>query len=153
MSKAPIAVMQNENGEITAFMNIMPVYQESTISIDLMRHLPDEPSGEIDVMFIHLFEWAKQEGYRYFNLGMAPLSNVGNAKQSFLGERIAAAVFNNVRYLYGFKGLRDFKNKYYPEWSGKYLAYRKSYSLASAMIQVVRLIGGKKKKLKLLKGK
>lgn len=153
LSKAPVAVMRNENEKVTAFMNIMPVYQDDTISIDLMRHLPDEPSGEIDVMFIHLFEWAREEGYRYFNLGMAPLSNVGNAKQSFLGERIAAAVFNNVRYLYGFQGLRDFKNKYYPQWSGKYLAYRKSYSLATAMIQVVRLIGGKKKKLKLLKGK
>lgn len=147
LSKAPIAVMKNSEGKITAFMTIMPVYQEDVISIDLMRHLPDEPSGEIDVMFIHLFQWAKEQGYRYFNLGMAPLSNVGNMKKAFLGERIAAAVFNNVQYLYGFKGLRDFKNKYYPKWSGKYLAYRSSYSLASAMIQVVRLIGGKKRRV------
>lgn len=145
LSKAPIATLTNEKGELVAFMNVMPVYQDETISVDLMRFLPNVPSGTMDVMFIYLFQWAKERGYRYFNLGMAPLANVGKTKHSFFCERIGATVFTNVRKMYRFSGLRKFKNKYYPVWSGKYLAYRKSYSLASVMIHITKLVnkGGK----------
>lgn len=145
LSKAPIAILTSEKGEIVAFMNLMPVYQKQTISVDLMRTLPEAPSGTMDVMFIHLFNWAKEREYRYFNMGMAPLANVGKTKHSFFCERIGAEVFTNVRNMYKFSGLRKFKNKYYPEWSGKYLAYQKSYSLVSVMINISKLVnkGGK----------
>ncbi|MCJ7842789.1 phosphatidylglycerol lysyltransferase domain-containing protein [Lederbergia sp. NSJ-179] len=140
LSNAPIAVLKDADGEIIAFMNIMPTYQDGSISVDLMRYLPTAPSGVNDVLFIYLFRWAKEKGYRHFNLGMAPLSNVGFTKHSFLRERMASAVFHNVRYMYKFSGLRDFKNKYHPNWSGKYLAYRNKYSLASTMILVTKMI-------------
>ncbi|WP_159457786.1 bifunctional lysylphosphatidylglycerol flippase/synthetase MprF [Virgibacillus dakarensis] len=145
LARTPIAVLRDKEGTMIAFMNIMPTYQEGVVSVDLMRYLPDAPGGATDVMFIHLFQWAKEKGYTKFNIGMAPLSNVGCTKHSFLRERIAEAVFNNIRYMYKFSGLRNFKNKYHPEWSGKYLAYRKNYSLASIMLQITKLIskGGK----------
>ncbi|MDY0410345.1 phosphatidylglycerol lysyltransferase domain-containing protein [Paracerasibacillus soli] len=73
------------------------------------------PSGTIDALFIYLLQWAKEQPYQYFNLGMAPLSNVGQQEHAFLGERVAATIFNNVHYIYGFQGLRNFKNKYNPE--------------------------------------
>ena len=79
-------------------------------------------------------------------MGMAPLSNVGTAFTSFWSERIAAVIFNNVRYMYSFSGLRAFKEKYKPEWRGKYLAYRKNRSLSVTMILVTRLIGKTKKR-------
>lgn len=103
----------------------MPMYQEGEISIDLMRHMHDAPNGMMDALFIHLFQWAKEKGYKSFNMGMAPLSNVGTFHQSFLTERLASVIFNNVRYMYSFSGLRSFKQKYKPEWRGKYLAYKK----------------------------
>ncbi|GAA3332430.1 hypothetical protein GCM10020331_092520 [Ectobacillus funiculus] len=80
--------------------------------MDLMRYSPEAPNGIMDAMLLHLFEWAKQEGYQYFNIGMAPLSNVGISPHSFWSERVAAAIFfNNVRYMYSFSGLRYFKEK------------------------------------------
>lgn len=145
MQKAPIAVLKDEDGEIVAFMNIMPMYQEGEISIDLMRYSHNAPKGIMDALFIHLFQWGKEQGYTAFNMGMAPLSNVGTSFQSFWTERLAAVIFNNVSYIYSFSGLRSFKEKYKPEWRGKYLAYRKNRSLPATMFLVTRLIGRREK--------
>jgi phosphatidylglycerol lysyltransferase len=145
IDRAPVAVLKNREGHIVAFTTLMPVYQPNVISVDLMRYLPGSPSGIMDAMFLHLFEWAKENGYEHFNMGMAPLSNVGISPHSFWSERIAAVIFNNVRYMYSFSGLRKFKEKYKPVWIGKYLAYRKNHSLPGTMLVVTRLIGKQKK--------
>lgn len=145
ISRAPIATLSDAEGKIIAFTTFMPVYQDGELSIDLMRYYPDAPSGVMDAIFIHLFQWAKEKNYHSFNIGMAPLSNVGLSAQSFWSERVAAAIFNNVRYTYSFSGLRHFKEKYKPSWSGKYLAYRKNHSLPITMLAVTNLIGKRKK--------
>ncbi|AGN35368.1 putative phosphatidylglycerol lysyltransferase MprF [Bacillus paralicheniformis ATCC 9945a] len=145
LQKAPIAVLKSEEGEIVAFMNIMPMYREGEISIDLMRYSKKAPKGIMDALFIYLFQWGKEQGYTAFNMGMAPLSNVGTSFQSFWTERLAAVIFNNVSYMYSFSGLRSFKEKYKPVWRGKYLAYRKNRSLPVTMILVTRLIGRRTK--------
>ncbi|MGE6204757.1 bifunctional lysylphosphatidylglycerol flippase/synthetase MprF [Guptibacillus hwajinpoensis] len=145
LNKSEIAVMK-ENDRIIAFTSLMPVYDNNkTVSVDLMRFLHDAPSGTMDVMFLSLFEWAKSEGYERFNLGMAPLSNVGQSKFSFLSERIAAQIFLHGHIFYHFQGLRKFKGKYAHTWERKYLAYRKKSSLPFTMAQVSLLIGRKRK--------
>ncbi|MDM5154090.1 bifunctional lysylphosphatidylglycerol flippase/synthetase MprF [Bacillus sp. DX1.1] len=144
MSRAPIATLSDADGKIIAFTTFMPVYQSGELSIDLMRYYPDAPGGIMDAIFIHLFQWAKENEYHSFNIGMAPLSNVGLSAQSFWSERVAAAIFNNVRYTYSFSGLRHFKEKYKPTWSGKYLAFRKNHSLPITMLAVTKLIGKRK---------
>ena len=144
ISRAPIATLSDADGKIIAFTTFMPVYQDGSLSVDLMRYYPDAPSGIMDAIFIHLFQWAKENEYHSFNIGMAPLSNVGLSTQSFWSERVAAAIFNNVRYTYSFSGLRHFKEKYKPAWSGKYLAFRKNHSLPITMLSVTKLIGKRK---------
>ncbi len=144
ISRAPIATLSDAEGKIIAFTTFMPVYQSGILSVDLMRYYPDAPSGIMDAIFIHLFHWAKENEYHSFNIGMAPLSNVGLSTQSFWSERVAAAIFNNVRYTYSFSGLRHFKEKYKPAWSGKYLAFRKNHSLPITMLSVTKLIGKRK---------
>ncbi|MBO9128304.1 bifunctional lysylphosphatidylglycerol flippase/synthetase MprF [Bacillus sp. 165] len=140
INRAPVAVLRNKEGQIGAFVTLMPAYRDCYISVDLMRHHQKAPSGIMDAMFIHLFHWAKQEGYRFFNIGMAPLSNVGISPHSFWSEKVAAAIFNNVRYTYSFSGLRSFKDKYKPNWSGKYLAFQKNHSLPATMLSLTKLI-------------
>ncbi|WP_416826779.1 bifunctional lysylphosphatidylglycerol flippase/synthetase MprF [Ectobacillus polymachus] len=145
LNRSPVATLSNNKGKIVSFVSILPVYQPNKVAIDLMRYSHDAPSGVMDAMFLHLFEWAKNNGYMQFNMGMAPLSNVGISPHSFWMERVAAAVYNNIRYMYSFSGLRQFKEKYNPTWSGKYLAYRKNRSLFATMLVITRLIGNKKK--------
>ncbi|EIJ78907.1 putative lysylphosphatidylglycerol synthetase MprF [Bacillus methanolicus PB1] len=140
LSKAPVAILRDKDERLMAFASIMPAYQNGVLSIDLMRYLPNGPGGLMDALFIHLFDWAKEKGYHTFNMGMAPLSKVGETRNSFLRERIAANVFENIQYMYSFAGLRKFKEKYGPQWEPRYMVYSKYQSLPLKMIAVGRLI-------------
>ena len=106
-----------------------------------MRFLPNSPSGTMDFIFLSLFDWAKEKGYTKFNLGMAPLSNVGLSKYSFFSEKVASQIYLHGQVFYHFQGLRKFKEKYHVSWVPKYLAYRKKSSLPITMAQVTLLIG------------
>ncbi|WP_233505419.1 bifunctional lysylphosphatidylglycerol flippase/synthetase MprF [Sporosarcina sp. BI001-red] len=145
LNTAQVAVLRNEDG-IIGFASLMPMYDNGErISIDLMRYNPDAPSGTMDFIFLSLFEWAKEEGYHVFNIGMSPLSNVGKSRYSFLSEKIAAQIFLHGQYFYHFQGLKNFKQKYADSWEAKYVAYRKKSSLPFTIAQITLLIGRKGK--------
>ncbi|MBC1419311.1 bifunctional lysylphosphatidylglycerol flippase/synthetase MprF [Listeria fleischmannii] len=144
LEQAGIAVAKNKDGEIVAFANLMPAYNDELTSIDLMRYGKDAPSGMMDFLFIHLFEDAKEQGYQVFNMGMAPLANVGESKYAFLGERMAGLVYRYSQGFYGFKGLRNYKAKYVNVWVQKFVAYRKRSSIAFTMLQLMLLVGKKR---------
>jgi phosphatidylglycerol lysyltransferase len=141
LNKAPIALVKDRNNRIIGFMSMMYVYDDNqTISVDLMRFRPDVESGSVDFLFLSLMDWAKEQGYRRFNMGMAPLANVGLSRFSFLSEKIAAQIFLHGHFFYHFQGLRKFKEKYTNIWEPKYLAYRKKSSLPFIMAQITLLI-------------
>lgn len=145
LNKAPIAIVRNERKQILGFMSIMHVYDDyQTISVDLMRFKPEAASGAVDFLFLCLFDWAKEQGYDRFNMGMAPLANVGLSRFSFLSEKIAAQIFLNGHFFYHFQGLRKFKEKYTNIWEPKYLAYRRKSSLPIIMAQITMLISKKR---------
>ncbi|CRK83738.1 lysyltransferase [Neobacillus massiliamazoniensis] len=145
LNKAPIAIAKDKENRILGFLSIMYVYDDDqTISVDLMRMRPDAPSGTIDFLFLSLLEWAKEQDYKRFNMGMAPLANVGLSRFSFLSEKIAAQIFLHGHFLYHFRGLRKFKEKYTNNWEPKYLAYRRKSSLPFTMAQITLLISKKR---------
>ena len=145
LNKSELAILKDNGTQIIAFTSLMPVYDNNEkISVDLMRFKRSSPSGTMDFIFLSLFEWAKEEGYKNFNLGMAPLSNVGISKFSFLGEKIASHIYLHGHFFYHFQGLRKFKEKYADSWESKYLAYRRKSSLPFTMAQVALLIGKKR---------
>ncbi|KAB2333181.1 bifunctional lysylphosphatidylglycerol flippase/synthetase MprF [Cytobacillus depressus] len=145
LNKSDIAILKDTIGNIIGFASLMPVYDKNhTISVDLMRFKPGSPSGTMDFIFLSLFVWLQEKGYKHFNLGMAPLSNVGLSKFSFFTEKVAAQIYLHGHFFYHFQGLRKFKEKYEVTWVPKYLAYRKKSSLPITMAQVTLLIGKSK---------
>lgn len=137
LARGPIAVVKNEEGNIVAFANIMPTYSKEIGTIDLMRYDRSVPNGVMDYLFIQLFNYMKEEQIEYFDLGMAPLANVGTSRKSFLQERIAFLIFNFGSTLYSFQGLKDYKEKYASAWKPKYTLYSRDSSLIITMIQLL----------------
>ena len=86
-------------------------------------------------MFINLIEYGKEKGYEIFNMGMAPLANVGLSKYAFWNEKLALQFYENGQALYSFKGLRRFKEKFSHNWEYKYIAYRRNTSILITVIQ------------------
>ncbi|AZB44001.1 bifunctional lysylphosphatidylglycerol flippase/synthetase MprF [Bacillus sp. FJAT-42376] len=144
IQQAPVAVLRNAAGTMMAFATIMPVYDSETISIDLMRHSSEVPSGTMDMIFISIILDMKEQGYKWFNLGMAPLSNVGQNKYAFWSERAAARIYKHGQYFYQFEGIRKYKEKFASRWEPKYLAFSGRSTLPVTMLQLSRLIQTKK---------
>ncbi|QAY67677.1 bifunctional lysylphosphatidylglycerol flippase/synthetase MprF [Paenibacillus protaetiae] len=137
---APIAVLRDNEGRVAAFASLMPVYDKGvSVQIDLMRHRKGL-NGVMDVLFVHLLEWAKAEGYETFNLGMAPLASVGESSYSYRGERLARWVFLKGNQFYGFQGIRRFKEKFDPEWEPRYLAFPQNSLFLKLIMQITRMI-------------
>ncbi|WP_310830641.1 bifunctional lysylphosphatidylglycerol flippase/synthetase MprF [Paenibacillus pedocola] len=141
MQLAPVALLRGAEGRIAAFASIAPCYDGgTTVSIDLMRHRKDTPNGTMDYLFVHLLEWAKSQGYAWFNLGNAPLSSVGQNPGALREEKVARLVFVRGGHWYGFAGLRRYKEKFNPQWEPRYLAYPASLILPILTMDLVRLV-------------
>lgn len=140
LNRAPVAVIRNHDGAIVSFATAMPTGTKETTSIDLMRSSEEAPSGIMDGVFVNLFQQAQADGFQYFNMGMAPLANVGTNDYSFLEEKMAHLVYKYGYRFYGFQGLRSYKNKYVTNWVPKYVAYRKKNSLLFTMLQLLMVV-------------
>lgn len=148
LSLSEIAIVKNSEGEIKAFANLMPMYDNNeTISVDLIRFKEIDVNGIMDFLLVKIFEYGKEHGYRKFNMGLAPLSNVGESKYAFLREKIAYQIFQYGNMLYSFSGLKNFKKKYASIWENRYIAYRKNYSILSCVSNVLLIVSRPTKKI------
>lgn len=143
LNKAPVAVIRNVSNEIVGFCTLMYTNYNQSVSIDLIRWNKDIDISMMDALYIHMLLWAKEEGYKQFNMGMATLSNVGLNKHAYLREKFAAKVFENMNSLYSFQGLRNYKQKFAPDWEPRYLVYRKYSSLLWNLVRVSLTINHK----------
>ncbi|MFN3557683.1 MAG: GNAT family N-acetyltransferase [Brevundimonas sp.] len=139
LALTPIAVVR-QGGRIIAFANLMP--GGDRLAVDLMRFTPDAPPGVMDYMFIHAIQWARGAGYRWLDLGRAPLAGLENRRLAPVFARVGALVFEEGGALYGFAGLRAWKAKFAPEWRPCFIAAPASTPLALALLDVALLTSG-----------
>ena len=134
---SPIAIAKDKNNQIIAFANIIPTYNDKEGTIDLMRYKKDSPPGVMDFLFISLFRYMLGIGLTSFNLGMAPLSNVGTSRKSFIQERIAYFVYEFGSHFYSFRGLRYYKEKFATNWVSYYTLYSRNSFIIYVMIALL----------------
>ena len=139
LKRFPAAIVRKDDKTI-AFANIWLGAEKEELSVDLMRHLPEAPPGVMEYLFIELMLWGKQEGYRWFNLGMAPLSGLDSRALAPLWSRVGAFIFRYGEYFYNFQGLRQYKEKFDPEWKPKYLAFPGGLVLPRILADLASLI-------------
>jgi len=141
LSRFPAAIVRKD-GKITAFANIWVGAEKEELSLDLMRCLPDAPEGVMDFLFVELMLWGKKEGYRWFNLGMAPLSGLESRILAPIWYRIGAFIFRHGEHFYNFQGLRQYKEKFDPVWEPRYLASHGGLALPTILTNLASLIAG-----------
>ena len=137
----PIALVRVA-GTPVAFANLWPTASCEELSVDLMRFSPDAPNGTMDYLFVELMLWGKAQGYRWFNLGMAPLSGLETRALAPIWQRLGGFVYRHGEAFYNFEGLRRYKNKFDPEWEPRYLASPRGLQLPAALLDLSTLISG-----------
>lgn len=141
LKQGPVAVVRQE-GKIVAFANLLLGANKKELSVDLMRYRPDAPVNLMEYLFLQLMLWGRQEGYRWFNLGMAPFSGFDNRALAPLWHRLGAFMFRHGEHFYNFQGLRRYKEKFSPQWTPKYLACPGGLVLPRILANVASLIAG-----------
>ena len=138
VERFPVALLYDSNGQTVAFVTLASNYRK-TLIIDLMRKIPNTENGTMDFLFIQIMRWAKNHDYQSCSLGMAPLANVGNSKDSLFSEKMIHFLSSYGKSSYNIKGLKEFKSKFASVWEPKYLAYKGTF-LPIALIQLYLVI-------------
>jgi phosphatidylglycerol lysyltransferase len=128
-------------GKIVAFANLWCA-ASTELSVDLMRYGDGAPKGVIDFLLIECMLWGKANGYRWFNLGMAPLSGLEEHALAPTWHKLGRMVQRYGEMFYHFEGLRKYKEKFAPVWRPRYLAAPDGFAMAGALLDVTALISG-----------
>jgi phosphatidylglycerol lysyltransferase len=140
LATSPCAVVR-QHGRIIAFANIWQAADGQEISIDLMRFVPEAPSGTMDYLIVETILWAKAKGAAWFDLGMAPLAGLPEHRLASLWSKFGRIAVRHGGRLYNFQGLRAFKAKFEPTWRPSYLLYP-GISLGHVLPDITALIAG-----------
>ncbi|MBF5045975.1 bifunctional lysylphosphatidylglycerol flippase/synthetase MprF [Aggregicoccus sp. 17bor-14] len=139
LAEGPVAVARKD-GELVAFANVWAPAERGELSVDLMRHLPHAPRGCMEFLFVELMLWGRAQGYARFNLGMAPFSGLEGHALAPLWHRLGNLLFQHGEHFYNFQGLRQYKEKFDPVWTPRYLAYPGALALPRVLTHVAALV-------------
>lgn len=141
VSRFPAAIVRRQ-GEIVAFANLWIAPGARELSIDLMRYGENAPSAVMDGLLVELMLWGKANGFASLSLGMAPLAGLERRRLAPAMSRLGALVFERGGGLYGFEGLRQFKEKFRPRWEPLFLAASSRLDAAFTLGRVALLTSG-----------
>lgn len=108
-------------GRIVAFATVWLSGRHAEAEVDLMRYGSAAPQSVMRYLIAEFMLWAKAQGYSEFNLGMVPLAGIRTGTVTPLWNQLASAVRRSGERYYNFKGLREFKEWFHPEWEPSYL--------------------------------
>ena len=139
LCEGPLALARL-GGRPVAFANLWAPAAKDELSLDLMRHLPDAPRGTMDFLFAKVMAWGSAQGYRRFSLGMAPFSGLPERALAPLWARLGARLFRHGEHFYNFRGVRQYKEKFHPVWTPRYLAAPGRLALPRVLAAVATLV-------------
>ena len=138
LKKHTIITVENREEKVAAFLNIIPDFKKEEATYDLMRKTPDTPNGIMDFIMVELFNYLKSQGYSGVNLGFAPMSGIDDPHT--FQERSMRFAYEKIKTFSHYKGLRNYKEKFFPVWYNKYLIYADSYDLLQVPSVLTKVI-------------
>jgi phosphatidylglycerol lysyltransferase len=137
-----IIIVRAPGGLVSAFANILDEYKKNEVTVDLMRRRPEIENGMMEFLITSAILWAKEKGYETFDLGLSPLSPGDQEKGNNAIEKALRFIYRHINYFYNFRGLHNFKEKFDPEWSPRYLIYPGIVYLPAATLAIIRADAG-----------
>jgi phosphatidylglycerol lysyltransferase len=130
------------NGRPTAFASIWRAASGRQGAIDLMRFDPAASPYSMEYLFTKLLLWAKEQGFEWLGLGMAPLSGMEGRDLAPLWHRFGSMIFKLGEHFYNFRGLRLFKDKFKPKWEPRYIVCQGGLAPLRILSDATVLIAG-----------
>ena len=126
-------------GQPVAYANYLPSFKSKTASIDHMRFMPDTSSVAMHFLLMQATLQALESGFAHFNLGFVPLAKLGTTENHVAGRLLALLRRLGSRF-YSSTGLEQFKGKFEPDWTPRYISYQGGMRQLPAAINGLRQI-------------
>ncbi|MGO4875395.1 phosphatidylglycerol lysyltransferase domain-containing protein [Pedobacter psychrotolerans] len=134
-----ILTIEDQEEKIYAFLNLIPDYAPGEATYDMIRKETDAPNGILDMLLAKTFLYLKEQGYSSVNMGLAPLSGIDGVDVT---QKTIKYAYDHLKIFAQFKGLRRYKEKFYPTWKKKYLIYSHHYHLLQVPRALKRISEG-----------
>lgn len=141
MKRSALGVVR-KGDDIVAFVTLWCSGEKAEVESDLMRYNAAAPPGVMRYALIEAMNWARDEGYSWFNLGAAPLSGIRVSAVTPVWNQLSALVSKTGERYYNFQGLRNFKDWFYPEWEPMYLVSPGGTKRGIILANIASLISG-----------
>ncbi len=128
------------NNQIVAFAVILSSPNKDQIILDLMRYHRDAPANIMDFMIIDLIIKARDQGYRWFNLGTAPISGFKNHPLKPIWSRVSVLMYQQHGNSRDVTTIRDQDARFDPEWQPKYIVTPGTHKLPHVLDDIAKLI-------------
>ncbi len=132
-----IMLARGPDGEIAGFANIIPSYRLPQGNFDMLRYRA-EPKAIADFLYVSLINYFREEGYQGMNLGLAPFSGLEDESGQSAAARAMRLLYRRGSFLFRYRGLREFKEKFGPVWEPRYLVYSGDLQLPGIALAVTR---------------
>lgn len=136
------AVMRQE-GRIVAFANLWRGADLNELSVDLMRYRRGVSNILMEAFFVELILYGKEQGYRWFNLGAAPLAGLVDHPLASTWNRLGTMIYRRGDEFFNFEGLRNFKQQFGPVWTPQYVACPGGLRIPQVLMDIAALISGR----------
>lgn len=129
-------------GEMIAFTNLLETNTKQITTVDLIQHLPDAPKFTIEYLLVATALKLKEEGIKYFSLGLSPVSELKPNKNAPLSLRLGSLAFRRSYSFYNVAGVSRFKEKFHPNLETRYIAIPPGVDPFIILTDIAALISG-----------
>ncbi len=140
LKEQTIITVEDNEERVYAFLNLVPDYAPGEATYDLIRKVHDAPNGVLDLLMAKTLLYMKEQGFTSANLGLAALSGIEGDN---LAEKTIRYAYQNLKAFGHFKGLRKYKEKFFPRWEKKFLVYNYDFHLLQVPNALRRVSEGK----------
>jgi phosphatidylglycerol lysyltransferase len=147
-------VATTSSGKVCAFVTFIPLYGfltcEATATgnqsrvqgwgwtLDLMRRLPDAPSGVIELLLVRAIERFRSCEAQVVSLGLVPIADTRQEMTSGQ-QHLASFVTDRLHLLESRHTLFNFKQKFHPCWESRYVVTSATLALPKIALAVLRV--------------
>jgi len=141
LARFPVGVVRSD-GRILAFAGLVGSAGKAELSVELVRHRANAPMGILDFVLVEAVVWAKNQGYRAVNLGLAPLRGLERRDTVSRWNRLGTYLYRYGEHYSDFSELRRAKARFAPRWEPRFVSSRPGLALARAIPDMAKLVAG-----------
>jgi phosphatidylglycerol lysyltransferase len=139
LRRSSVGVVRS-GGRILALASLIGSAGKAELSVELVRFVANAPTGILDFAIAEAIVWAKGQGYRTVNLGLAPLRGLDRRNTVSRWNRFGADLYRHGEHYSDFNELRRAKARFAPRWDPRFVSSRPGLSLARAIPDLAKLV-------------